>query len=73
MSLPDISTTREDAVIIQDLGLLRLNKYLPDLEIHASTQTTTADHRTISELEKLGVKRVVLARELSYDEIKTFH
>lgn len=60
-----------DAVIIQDLGLLRLlNKYLPDLEIHASTQTTTVDHRTISELEKLGVKRVVLARELSYDEIK---
>jgi len=60
-----------DAVIIQDLGLLRLlRRYFPDFEIHASTQMTTVDLRTVSELEKLGVKRVVLARELSYDEIK---
>ncbi|NMA65144.1 MAG: U32 family peptidase [Clostridiaceae bacterium] len=60
-----------DAVIIQDIGLLKLlNKYLPDLEIHASTQMTTVDGKTVSELANLGVKRVVLARELSYDEIQ---
>jgi putative protease len=59
-----------DAVIVQDLGLITLiRKYLPDLEIHASTQAHTHNIEQIKLLESLGVKRVVLARELSLEEI----
>lgn len=59
-----------DAVIVQDIGLIYLiRKYLPDLEIHASTQAHTHNIEQIKLLESLGVKRVVLARELSIDEI----
>ena len=59
-----------DAVIVQDLGLITLiRKYLPDLEIHASTQAHTHNIEQIKLLENLGVKRVVLARELSLEEI----
>lgn len=59
-----------DAVIVQDIGLICLiRKYLPDLEIHASTQAHTHNIEQIKLLENLGVKRVVLARELSIDEI----
>ncbi len=60
-----------DAIIVQDLGLIMLvRKYFPDLEIHASTQAHTHNIEQIKLLESLGVKRVVLARELSLDEIK---
>lgn len=59
-----------DAVIMQDLGLIRLTrKLLPDLVIHASTQAHTHNLEQIKLLESLGVKRVVLARELSIEEI----
>lgn len=59
-----------DAVIVQDIGLMRLiRKYLPDLEIHASTQAHTHNIEQIKLLESLGVKRVVLAREMSLEEI----
>ena len=59
-----------DALIMQDLGLISLvrNKY-PNLEIHASTQAHNHNSENIKLLESLGVKRVVLARELSIDEI----
>ena len=59
-----------DALIMQDLGLISLvrNKY-PELEIHASTQAHNQSIENIKLLESLGVKRVVLARELSIDEI----
>lgn len=59
-----------DAVIVQDIGLICLiRKYLPDLEIHASTQAHTHNIEQIKFLESLGVKRLVLAREMSLDEI----
>lgn len=59
-----------DAIIVQDLGLISyLKKYLPDLEIHASTQVHNSNDETLKFLADLGVKRVVLARELSIDEI----
>ena len=55
-----------DAIIVQDLGLAtNLIEMFPDLPIHASTQMTNG----ALEMEKLGFKRVVLARELSIDEI----
>ncbi len=59
-----------DAVIVADIGLLSLvKKYAPDMEIHMSTQTGIVNYVTASELYNMGVKRVVVARELSIDEI----
>lgn len=59
-----------DAVIMQDIGMIDLvHKTYPNLEIHASTQTHCHNQETINFLESLGVKRVVLARELSLNEI----
>ena len=59
-----------DAVIIQDLGLAKvLHKYIPNLPLHASTQLSTHTLEGVNELAKLGFSRVVLARELSIEEI----
>ncbi len=59
-----------DAIIVQDLGLAtKLIKLFPDLPIHASTQMTVHSLNGALELEKLGFKRIILARELSIDEI----
>ena len=60
-----------DAIIVQDLGLAKhLIKYFPDLDIHASTQMSIHNLQGVLEAEKLGFKRVVLARELSIQEIE---
>lgn len=59
-----------DAVIVADLGLLSLVKeYCPDMEVHMSTQTGIVNYVTARELYNMGVKRVVVARELSLEEI----
>lgn len=59
-----------DAVIIQDLGLLRaLRQVLPGLALHASTQMTIHNSQGCRFLKGLGVRRVVLARELSVKDI----
>jgi len=59
-----------DAVIVQDIGLIRLiRQVLPNLEVHASTQAHNYTKENFDLLEELGVKRVVLARENSLDEI----
>jgi len=60
-----------DAVLVQDLGVARLIRELcPDLHVHASTQMTMTSAETIAVAEELGLRRVVLARELSLDEIR---
>lgn len=60
-----------DAIIVQDLGLIEiLKKIFPNLELHASTQCHNHNNDSIEFLKKLGVSRVVLAREMSLDEIK---
>ena len=60
-----------DAIIVQDLGLAKkLIELFPDLPIHGSTQMTVHNLNGALELQDLGFKRVVLARELSLDEIK---
>jgi len=60
-----------DAVIIQDLGMFDLvRKTFPNLELHASTQMHIHNLDGTQLMEKLGMKRVVLARETSIDEIK---
>ncbi len=54
-----------DTFIVQDLGLIKaLKKSFPEIVIHASTQTLTHNFQQIKELEKLGVSRAVVAREL---------
>ncbi|SNQ62634.1 DUF3656 domain-containing U32 family peptidase [Candidatus Methanoperedens nitratireducens] len=60
-----------DAVIVQDLGILRLlREQLPGLPIHASTQMTIHNTEGVKFLKDMGVKRLVLARELSLEEIR---
>jgi len=60
-----------DAIIVQDLGLAKyLISQFPDLPIHASTQMTAHNLQGVLELEKLGFKRIVLARELPINEIE---
>ena len=60
-----------DAVIIQDLGLIGLaQKYFPQLELHASTQMTVHNGAGALYLKKLGIKRIVLARELTKEEVQ---
>ncbi len=59
-----------DGIIVQDLGLaMALIKNFKDLPIHGSTQMTVHNLNGALELEKLGFKRVVLARELSINDI----
>lgn len=61
-----------DAFIICDLGVMQMaKKYAPNVEIHASTQTGVVNFATANYLHSMGLKRVVLSRELSLDEIKT--
>ncbi len=63
-----------DAVIVQDLGVLKyIRKQFPGLDLHASTQMTITDHTGFSFLEKLGVTRVVPSRELSIQELDEIH
>lgn len=58
-------------MIVQDIGLAtELVKQFPDLPIHASTQMTISNLDGVRLMEKLGLKRVVLARELSLKEIR---
>jgi U32 family peptidase len=59
-----------DAVLVQDIGLLRLvHQLCPELPLHASTQMTLSSAECIRQVERLGVRRVVLPRELSIAEI----
>lgn len=60
-----------DAVIVQDLGLISiLRENFKDLTIHGSTQMTVSNHVEANFLKSIGLSRVVLARELSFEEIK---
>lgn len=66
---------KADAIIVQDFGILylSLNNELAPIPIHISTQ---ADNRTVEKIkffENIGAKRVILARELSIDEIQKIH
>jgi len=60
-----------DGIIVQDFGLLLMAKEFPQLKIHASTQMNIASAKGANVLSKYGVSRVVLARELSLEEIQS--
>ncbi|WP_301007531.1 peptidase U32 family protein, partial [Faecalibaculum rodentium] len=67
----DLYEAGVDALIVQDLGLMHLLKHrLPALEVHASTQLSVNRPFQMEQLKKLNVRRVVLARECSLEQIR---
>jgi 23S rRNA 5-hydroxycytidine C2501 synthase len=64
----DLTSAGVDAVIIQDMGILQMD--LPPIEWHASTQTHNYDPGKIRFLEQAGFARVILARELTLEQIR---
>lgn len=63
-----------DALIVQDFGLIWLLKtFIPDLEVHASTQMGLNNYPSIKWASENNIKRVVLPREVSIDEIRDTH
>lgn len=66
-----LSDAGADAVLVQDLGLARvLRSYCPDLPLHASTQMSVHNLAGAYAAAQLGMKRVVLARELNREQIR---
>ena len=60
-----------DAVLIADLGMFDMMRELaPEIPVHISTQANNVNYRSACAWHKLGAKRVVLAREMSFDEIR---
>lgn len=60
-----------DGIIVSDMGVLALAKeYAPGIDIHMSTQAGVVNHVAANELYKMGVRRVVLARELDLEQIR---
>lgn len=71
-ALQALSEIGVDAVILQDLGVYRaLRTRFPTLERHASTQTSVHNRAGAEVLRRLGFARVVLARELTFEEVQS--
>ena len=73
--LGELVKTGIDAILVQDMAVLALlQKYGASIpQLHASTQTDNRNAEKVAWLHSVGFKRVVLARELSLDEIKAIH
>jgi len=68
----DLQKIGVDAFIVSDPGMFTvIKRTTPDMEIHISTQASVTNYETIMFWYKLGVRRIVLARELSFEEIET--
>ena len=68
-----LNQAKVDALIVQDIGLVRLARAItPDLPLHASTQMTITSPEGVHFAEALGIRRAVLARELSLRELEKF-
>jgi putative protease len=62
---------KADALIVQDLGLIYiLNEYIPEIEVHVSTQMTLNDFYSINLLKKYGVNNNILSREVQIEKIR---
>lgn len=66
----DLYRVGVDALIVQDMGITRLN--LPPIPLHASTQMDNRTPQKVKFLAEAGFRQVVLARELTLDEIAKF-
>lgn len=72
--LKDYYNAGIDAVLVQDIGLMQLIRaYFPELHLHISTQANVTSEYGARFFQRLGASRVVLARELSLEEIKRIH
>jgi len=70
--LAELGRIRPDAIIVQDLGVLRIiREYFPHLEIHASTQMGFHNSAGLRVASEMGAKRVILERQVTLDELKT--
>ena len=70
--LAELREVRPDALIVADIGVLMLVKEcLPDMEIHLSTQANAVSAAACRAWHALGARRIVLARELTLEEIKS--
>lgn len=67
----ELNDIKPDAVLISDIGVINIAKEtLKGIDIHLSTQANTTNYETVKFFRDLGIKRVVLARELSLKEIR---
>lgn len=67
-----LSFFEPDGIIVQDVGMIQIiKKYFPSTPIHASTQMSVHNTEGVKLLQQLGIRRVVLSRELTFSEIKT--
>ena len=72
--LRSLKNNLPDAFIISDLGVVEIvKKILPKAKIHLSTQANTTNWQAAKAWHKMGVQRIVLARELNLEEIKEIH
>lgn len=70
-TVADVLRYRPDAVIVQDLGVLRFfRKYYPEQAVHASTQMGIHNRIGLREAHRLGIKRVILERQIPLTELK---
>jgi putative protease len=71
-TLAQIAEAGADAIIVQDIGMVRLaQRIAPDLEIHGSTQMSVTSADGVRLAQRFGASRVTLARELSLDEVRS--
>ncbi len=66
----NLATSGLDGVIVSDLGMLDVVRENSNLDVHVSTQASNTNWRTVRQWQRLGAKRVVLARELPLDDIR---
>lgn len=65
-----LNSIKVDAIIASDLGTIKkVKKYAPDVDLHVSVQSGVVNYDTANAFYDMGAKRVVLARELSLEEI----
>ena len=70
-TLAAIADAGADSIIVQDLGIVTLAKRIaPDLDVHGSTQMSVTNADGVALAQSLGVSRVVMARELSLDDLR---
>ena len=71
-TLCELAKLRPDALIVQDAGVIHtVKKYFPELKLHASTQMGIHNSAGVKVMEKLGLDRVILERQITLNELKT--
>ncbi len=69
--IKEVSNLKPDAFIVSDIGVLSIAKEIaPEIDIHISTQANVTNYLAARQYYRMGASRVVVARELSIDEIK---